>query len=96
MKHLKQVIEEGNLDDAIRLYLKCNQKIKCIHDHEVVELSDNELKDYEVEEVCTIELDEDSGFELAIVWTHTALLRLMYYPEYEVITDIVDETDICE
>lgn len=93
MKHLKQIIEEGNLNDAIRLYLECNKKIKCIHEGEVVELSVDDLEDYEVEEVGEVELDEDSEVELVSVRTHIAFIRLAYDPDYEVIADMVDETE---
>ena len=94
MKHLKQIIEEGNLNDAIRLYLECNKKIKCIHEGEVVELPVDDLEDYEVEDVVgEIELDEDSEVELVSVRTHIAFIRLAYDPDYEVIADMVDETE---
>ena len=94
MKHLQQVIEEGNLNDAIRLYLKCNQKIKCIHDHEVVEVPVGEIEDYGVDEVVSeIEYDEASGVELVSVRTHTAFIRLSYDTDYEVISDIINETE---
>lgn len=94
MKHLQQVIEEGNLNDAIKLYLNCHETIKCIHNNEIVEVPVGELKDYEVEEVGEIELDD--GFELVSVRTHIANLRLSYYPEYEVIADLIDETEFVE
>jgi hypothetical protein len=55
-----------------------------------------DIEDYEVEEVGDIELDEDSEFELVSVRTHIANLRLAYDPDYEVIADIVDETEFVE
>lgn len=93
MKHLKQVIEEGELNDAIKLYLECNDTIDCIHNNEFVEVPvGDDLKDYEVVGVGEIELDEDSKIEEVSVKTHISKLRLAYCPECEVITDIVDET----
>lgn len=93
MKHLQQVIEEGTLNDAIKLYLECNKKIKCIHDNEVVELPVDDIEDYGVEEVGEIELDETNKVELVSVHTHIADIRLSYDPDYEVITDLIDETE---
>ena len=97
MKHLKQVIEEGELNDAIKLYLECKETIYCIHNHEFVEVPvSDDLKDYEVEEVGEIELDEKSELELVSVRTHIANLRLAYDQDYEVIDNIVDETEFVE
>lgn len=96
MKHLKQVIEEGKLNDEIKLFLNCHKTIDCIRNNEVVDVPVGDFKGYEVEEVGEIELDEDSGFELVSVRTHIANLRLAYDPDYEVIDNIVDETEFVE
>ena len=96
MKHLKQVIEEGKLNDEIKLYLNCHKTIDCIHNNEVVDVPVGDIEDYEVEEVGDIELDEDSEFELVSVRTHIANLMLTYDPEYEIIVNIVDGTEFVE
>jgi hypothetical protein len=96
MKHLKQVIEDGELNDAIKLYLECHETIECIHNNEFVEVPVGDIEDYGVEEVDEIELDEDSEVEFVSVRTHIAQLGLFYFPECEVIACIVDETEFVE
>lgn len=96
MKHLKQVIEEGKLNDEIKFFLNRKKTIYCIHNNEVVDVPVGDIEDYEVEEVGDIELEPYGKLELISVRTHLANLRLAYDPDYEVIADIVDETEFVE